>query len=50
MFYVVERLGYLGWPPIVGNVCLLIFVAYLYNRGMIAEFAAVWGAERSPVG
>jgi O-antigen/teichoic acid export membrane protein len=40
---------YWGLPLVVGTMCLLIFAAYLYGSGMLAEFAVVWGAEGRPV-
>jgi O-antigen/teichoic acid export membrane protein len=32
--------------PVVGTVCLLMFLMYLYRAGMVGEFAAAW-RERS---
>lgn len=40
----------LGLPLTAGTACLVIFGAYLYASGILTEFAAVWGAERSPEG
>lgn len=34
-------------PLLVGSVCVLFFLVYLYRTGMIDEFAAVWGARGS---
>jgi O-antigen/teichoic acid export membrane protein len=42
--------GHLGLPLAAGTACLTIFGEYLYGSGIVTEFAAVWGAERSPEG
>jgi O-antigen/teichoic acid export membrane protein len=34
-------------PSVIGTVCLLSFLTYLYRTGMVGEFAAAWGAARS---
>jgi O-antigen/teichoic acid export membrane protein len=39
---------YGGLPLVVGTLCLVIFAAYLYASGMLAEFATVWGAGCGP--
>ena len=39
---------YCGMPLVAGTLCLLIFAAYLYGSGMLAEFAAVWGVGCGP--
>ena len=39
---------YCGMPLVAGTLCLLIFAAYLYGSGMVAEFAAVWGVGCGP--
>jgi O-antigen/teichoic acid export membrane protein len=36
-----------GLPLVVGTLCLVMFAAYLYGSGMLAEAAVVWGAEGS---
>jgi O-antigen/teichoic acid export membrane protein len=33
-------------PLVIGSVCLLIFLGYLYRTGMLGEFAATWSAQR----
>jgi O-antigen/teichoic acid export membrane protein len=34
-------------PVLIGAACVLFFLGYLYRVGMIAEFAAAWGAVGS---
>lgn len=36
-------------PMLIGTVCILLFLVYLYRAGMVGEFAMVWGAERSVI-
>lgn len=36
----------LGAPLAIGMVSLILFAAYLYRIGLIAEFAAAWGVAR----
>lgn len=33
-------------PLLIGSVCVLLFLGYLYRTGVIGEFAAVWGTVR----
>jgi len=35
-------------PLIIGSACVLFFVVYLYQTGMVREFAAAWRSGRSP--
>jgi len=34
-------------PLMIGSVCVLSFLGYLYHSGMVEEFAAAWRAGRS---
>ena len=36
-------------PILIGSVCILLFLIYLYRAGMIGEFATVWGMGRSAI-
>lgn len=36
-------------PMLIGSVCILLFLVYLYRAGLIGEFATVWGVGRSAV-
>jgi len=35
-------------PLMIGSACVLFFVAYLYQTGMVREFAPAWRSGRSP--
>jgi O-antigen/teichoic acid export membrane protein len=37
-------------PLLIGSVCVLLFLGYLYRAGMIGEFATVWGVGRNAGG
>jgi O-antigen/teichoic acid export membrane protein len=37
--------AYFGSPMAAGTLCLLVFAAYLFFSGMLAEFAGTWGVE-----
>jgi O-antigen/teichoic acid export membrane protein len=38
--------AHFGSPMAAGTLCLLVFAAYLFFSGMLAEFAGTWGGEK----